>query len=124
MIEATVENPANLLKVSYSGRIGSAESRRGAEKIELLLRDLQPGFRLLTDLRSLEAMDLGCVPDLERVMDLCDCKGVIMVVRVIPDPRKDIGLNIMSLFHYSRRVRIVTCETLEEAERALGSPIA
>lgn len=123
MIEATVEKPANLLKVSYIGRIWPAESRLAAEKIELLLSDLQPGFRLLTDLRSLEAMDLGCVPDIERVMDLCDCKGVIMVVRVIPDPRKDIGLNIMSLFHYSRRVRIVTCETLEEAERALASPI-
>ena len=42
-----------------------------------------------------------------------------MVVRVIPDPYKDIGLNIVSLFHYPRRVRIVTCETLEEAMRAL-----
>jgi hypothetical protein len=42
-----------------------------------------------------------------------------MVVRVIPDPHKDIGLNILSLFHYRRGVRIVTCETLEEAMRAL-----
>jgi hypothetical protein len=43
-----------------------------------------------------------------------------MVVRVIPDPQKDIGLNILSLFHYRRRVRIVTCKTLAEAMKALA----
>jgi hypothetical protein len=42
-------------------------------------------------------------------------------VRVIPDSRKDIGLNIMSLFHYRRGVRIVTCETLAEAHTILGA---
>ena len=35
------------------------------------------------------------------------------------DPRKDIGLNILSLFHYGRGVQIVSCETLEEAMEAL-----
>jgi hypothetical protein len=43
-----------------------------------------------------------------------------MVVRIIPDPRKDIGLSIMSVFHYRRGVRIVTCETLAEALSALA----
>jgi len=54
------------------------------------------------------------------MMDLCNKKGVETVVRVIPDPHKDIGLNIMSLFHYRRRVRVVTCQTLEEARRVLA----
>jgi hypothetical protein len=53
-------------------------------------------------------------------MDLCNKHGIEMVVRVIPDPQKDIGLNILSLFHYRRRVRIVTCKTLAEAMRALA----
>jgi hypothetical protein len=39
---------------------------------------------------------------------------------VIPDPRKDIGFNILSLFHYRHDIHIVTCETLEEAKRALA----
>jgi hypothetical protein len=38
---------------------------------------------------------------------------------VIPDPTIDIGLQIMSLFHYGHDVRIITCATLEEAMRAL-----
>ena len=88
------------------------------EQIPPLMADLRPGFRLLTDLSGLESMDLACVPYIQRMMDLCNKKGVEMVVRVIPDPHKDIGLNILSLFHYRRRVRIVTCATLEEAMKA------
>ena len=40
-------------------------------------------------------------------------------LRIIPDPHKDIGFKILSLFHYRRRVRIVTCATLGEAMKAL-----
>jgi predicted choloylglycine hydrolase len=65
-------------------------------------------------------MDLACVPHIKRMMDLCNKKGIEMVVRVIPDPHKDIGLNILSLFHYRRRVHIVTCKTLEEAVKVLA----
>ena len=54
-----------------------------------------------------------------QVMDLFNAKGVAMVVRVIPDPKRDIGLNILSLFHYSRKVRIVTVKSLDEATKLL-----
>lgn len=120
MFEITFEKSANLLKVSWGGHVGAGEAMRGAEKLESLLGDVPPGFRLLTDLSSLNVMDLECVPHIERIMDLFERGGVGMVVRVIPDPHKDIGLNIMSLFHYRRRIRIVTCKTLEEAEEALA----
>ena len=57
----------------------------------------------------------------QRIMSLClNKKGIEMVVRVIPDPRKDIGLNILSLFHYRRGLRILTYETLDEAMKALA----
>ena len=85
-----------------------------------LLAEVRPGFRLLVDFSGLELMDLACVPHIERMMDRCNQKGVEMVVRVIPDPHKDIGMNILSLFHYRRRVRIVTCETLEKAMEVLS----
>ena len=47
--------------------------------------------------------------------------GIAKVVRIIPDPKKDIGLNIMSVFHYQRRVQIITCETLDQADQALAN---
>jgi hypothetical protein len=120
MFEVTVEGAANLLKVSYAGHIGAEEAKRCAETIQSLLSQLQQGFRMLTDLRALEAMDLGCVPYIEKVMDWCDQAGIKTVVRIIPDSHKDIGLNIMSLFHYRPGVRIVTCRTLEEAQAVLA----
>jgi hypothetical protein len=121
MIEATFDKSANLVKLRYDGHIGAEETRRYVPQIQTMVAQLQPGFRLLTDLRDLHGMDLKCMPYIEQVMDLCDAHGISMVVRIIPDPHKDIGLNIMSLFHYRRDVRIVTCETLAEAEAALGT---
>jgi hypothetical protein len=119
MFEVEVDKPKNLLKIRYAQHVGPEDTQRVEAKIPTLLADLRPGFRLLTDLSGLESMDLDCVPYIKRMMDSCNKKGIEMVVRVIPDPHKDIGLNILSLFHYRRRVRIVTCETLEEAMRVL-----
>jgi hypothetical protein len=119
MVQAEVDKAQNLLKISYAQRVGAEEMKRAEERLAALVADLRPGFRMLTDLSDLENMDLACVPHIERAMDLCDGKGVAMVVRIIPDPHKDIGMNILSLFHYRRRVRIVTCETLAEAIKAL-----
>jgi len=41
------------------------------------------------------------------------------VVRVIPDPHKDIGLNILSQFHYGPQIKLATFESLAEAFSAL-----
>ena len=51
-------------------------------------------------------------------MDEFKAKGIGAVVRIVPDPAKDIGFNILSVVHYRRGVRVVTCQTAEEAERA------
>jgi hypothetical protein len=119
MFEVKVEKSADLLKIKFSAKVHPKEALECAEQIELLLGELQRGFRMLTDLSELEEMDLGCAPYIERVMDACNRTGIKMVVRIIPYAHKDIGLNIMSLFHYDRGVKIVTCRTLEEAHRAL-----
>ena len=47
-------------------------------------------------------------------------RGEELIVRVIPDPSKDVGLNILGLFHYKRQMHVVTCKNMEEAARALG----
>jgi hypothetical protein len=53
-------------------------------------------------------------------MELCDQHGVGLVVRVIPDPAKDIGFNLLSIFHYPHHPRAVTCKTMSEAARLLS----
>jgi len=71
-------------------------------------------------LGRLDSMDLDCAGPIGRVMEMCDHKGVGMVVRLIPDPSKNIGLNILTLFHYRHRPKVATCETMAEAARLLG----
>jgi anti-anti-sigma regulatory factor len=121
MYHSEIDDANNLLKISYAGKVDAQEAGRAAKECETAVQKLRPGFRLLSDLSALEEMDLACVPHIRRMMDLCDKAGVELVVRVIPDPHKDIGLNILSLFHYRKRVRIVTCETLQEAKKLLTS---
>jgi hypothetical protein len=120
MFEATVDKLANMLKLRFAATVGVKEAKQGAQEVEALLGQLQQGFRMLTDMRDLEVMALECVPYIKHVMDLCDRAGIKMVVRIIPDPRKDIGLNILSLFHYRRAVKIVTCQSFEEAQSVLA----
>ena len=121
-IEIQLKAEQNLARIRYFGRITAGEMQSALATIEGLLPQLRPGFTVLTDLSGLEAMDLDCVSHLTKIMDVTRAHGVGTVIRVIPDPAKDIGFNILSIIHYRRGVQIITCETLAEAERALGSP--
>ena len=123
MYHSEVDQPANLLKVSFSGRVDAEEMKRCAQECELAVRQVRPGFAVLNDITGLEQMDLACEPHLQRIMDLCNEAGAALVVRVIPDPHRDIGFNIISLFHYSKTVRIVTCQTLRQAEEIITSEV-
>jgi len=90
------------------------------EELILLLEELPAGFTLLTDLSHLGSMDPACGAEIVKVMEMSEQKGISTVVRVIPDPQKDIGFNILSAFHYSRQVQVFTCTSMDEAIRSLG----
>jgi GYF domain 2 len=109
----------NLLLLSYYGKVTATDAEQCGREIEQSLTSLRPGFRLLSDFSKLESMEIACAPHIEHVMDLCNARGIQGVIRVIPHPQKDIGLGIMSHFHYRPSVHIVTCETLAEAEQIL-----
>ena len=121
MIEIETDKTRRLLKFRFAGKVTADESRQSLEQVRTQLSDLEPGFRLLSDLTRLDFMDPGCVPYIKQTMELCDEKGVSQIVRIIPDPKKDIGLGILSLFHYRRRVPTVTCRSLEEAAEVLAA---
>jgi hypothetical protein len=110
----------NLIEVRYQGRVSVAEVRAVSEGVMDLLPQMRQGFTFLADLSCLESMELDCVVEITRIMDACNSAGIGTVVRIIPDPRKDIGLNILSIIHYRRGVHVITCQNAEEAERVLG----
>jgi len=119
MFLATASKPKQLLYLSFIGRVSVEQLRQNYEEIESLLADLRSGFRVLGDFSRLDSMDLDCATQIGRVMELCEEKGVGLVIRIVPDPSKDIGLNILSAFHYRRRPRIITCDSFLEAEEAI-----
>jgi anti-anti-sigma regulatory factor len=119
VIKVETDPSQNLLIIRYSGLVTADETEEGLEQVRHGLAELQSGFRLLGDLSQLESMDVKCAPFIEKMMDLCNKKGTAIIVRVIPDPHRDIGLQIMSIFHYRGDVQILTCETLAQAENLL-----
>jgi anti-anti-sigma regulatory factor len=115
MIHTALIAKLNLLAVSYSQHVTVAELEQFRPQIEAMLNQLPPGFQLLADLTGLDTMDYDCATEIAKAMDLCHAHGVRKVVRVVPDPRKDIGLRVMSYFHYGHNVPVITCETVAEA---------
>ena len=105
--------------MSYFHHVDAAEVKRCLGTVRDLINQLQPGFVLLTDLSGLESMEPDCAPDLGEIMDLCGERGMSTVVRVIPDPTKDIGFGLISKFHLPAAVNVQTHESLAQAITAL-----
>jgi anti-anti-sigma regulatory factor len=120
MFKVTFDQPRNCLTIAYSGHVDADETRRCAEEIRLGVAKIKPGFRLLVDMTDLQAMEVSCAPHIRNLMDMCNQNGVAKVIRIIPNPKLDIGFQIMSYFHYGGDVHIVTCESLDEAMNLLA----
>jgi hypothetical protein len=120
MLQANTDPSQHLLTFAFSGNITRGDTTRWKSELPAQLAGLKSGFKLLSDFSGVESIDVACAPDIEVVMDLLNRAGVEKVVRVIAHPRQDIGLSIMSLFHYRRCVSIITCQTMEEGLAALA----
>jgi anti-anti-sigma regulatory factor len=85
-----------LLVISATGHVTKKEVAAVALRIREMMKEVTPGFRVLTDFRWLDRMDPAAATHLAEIMDALAEKKVAAVVRVITDPHKDIGLNILS----------------------------
>jgi len=115
MYALELDRSKRLLVISAAQRVTAEEAKMAAQRIRELLQDVAPGFRVLADFRWLESMDSAAARHIAEIMDALAEKEVVSVTRVMPDPHKDIGLNILSQFHYGPHVQIATFETLADA---------
>ena len=115
MYAVELDRSKRLVVISAAQKVTAEEAKMVAQRIRDLLRDITPGFRVLADFRGLESMDSAAARHIAEIMDALAEKEVASVTRVMPDPRKDIGLNILSQFHYGPDVTIATFETLADA---------
>ncbi len=96
------------MRITFSQDVDEPQAQRCRGEIETALAKMQPGFRVLTDLSGLASMDIACAEAIRQIMDLCRDNGVAEIVRIIPDPQKDIGFQLMSHFHYAERSGVRT----------------
>jgi hypothetical protein len=119
MYSVESDRSKRLVVISAAGRVTEKEVESVALRVREIMKDVTPGFRVLTDFRWLERMDPAAAVPLAEIMDALAEKDVAAVVRVVPDPQKDIGLNILSQFHYGPQIKLATFESLAEALSAL-----
>jgi hypothetical protein len=120
MYSVELDRSGRLLVIGAAQRVSADEAREAARKVRDLLETVAPGLRVLADFRWLESMDPAAAPHVAKIMDLLTEKHVASVTRVMPDPHKDIGLNILSQFHYGPEIPIATFETLADALQSLS----
>ncbi|PYJ23002.1 MAG: hypothetical protein DME92_02165 [Verrucomicrobia bacterium] len=115
MYAVELDRSKRLLVISAAQRVTAEQAKLAAQRVGELLQDVAPGFRVLADFRWLDSMDSAAARHIAEIMDALAEKGLASVTRVMPDPHKDIGLNILSQFHYGPEIQIATFETLADA---------
>ena len=121
MYAVELDRSKRLLVISAAQKVTAEEAKMVAQRIRELLQDITPGFRVLADFRGLQSMDSGAARHIAEIMDALAEKEVASVTRIMPDPHKDIGLNILSQFHYGPDVTITTFETLADAVQSIAA---
>jgi hypothetical protein len=119
MYSVEIDRSKCLLVISALQQVTAEQAKLVAKQVRELLRDVAPGIRVLADFRWLESMDPAAAHHVAEIMDALAEKKVASVTRVMPDPHKDIGLNILSQFHYGPEIQIATFETLADAIQSL-----
>ena len=120
MYAVELDRSKRLLVISGSQRVTAEQAKLAAQRARELLQDVAPGFRVLADFRWLDSMDSAAARHIAEIMDALAEKDVASVTRVMPDPHKDIGLNILSQFHYGPGIQIATFQTLADALQSMA----
>ena len=120
MYAVELDQSIRLLVISALQHVTAEQAKLAAQRVRDLVQDVEPGFRVLADFRWLDSMDSAAARHIAEIMDALAGKGVAAVIRVIPDPHKDIGLNILSQFHYGPEIQISTFETLADALQSIA----
>ena len=123
MYAVELDRSKRLLVISAAAKVTAEEAMMAAQRIREMLRDVAPGLHALADFRWLESMDPAAAQHIAEIMDALAEKDVASVTRVMPDPHKDIGLNILSQFHYGTDVKIATFETLADAIQDIATKV-
>jgi hypothetical protein len=121
MYSVELDKSKRLLVISGAERVTAHQVKSASQRVRELLHDVAPGFRVLVDFRWMNSMESEAAPHLAEIMEALTENGVASVTRVMSDPHKDIGLNILSQFHYGPDIQIATFNTLADAVQSIAA---
>jgi hypothetical protein len=119
MVTCSADQSGQFLYVSCCQHVTPDCVEGSRRAIRDQMKHLRPGFALLCDLTHLEMMDPDCAQSLGALMELCSSREMGVAVWVIPDPGKDIGMNLISRFHVWQPVKMHTRPNMAEALKCL-----
>ena len=121
MVKVRYDRTRNTVIVEFEGNVDAAQAKRFVADFDKVRPEPTKEFKLLTDFSLVDTMEFSVKSEIEKAMDFLNAQGVTEIVRVIPDPNMDIGFNLMSAAHYSKRIKVHTLRSRQEAEAHLGS---
>lgn len=113
-----IDQMRNRLHITLSGKFDERQAEKLSAELMMRIHELSEGFHILCDLTGLEKFDRSARKHYRNFMDLCRKSGVRKVIRIIPDPRNNFGLTVMSHFHY-KNIPVISCHNLDEALKHL-----
>jgi hypothetical protein len=119
MVTCSADECGHFLTISFSRQVTHDCIEKSRRHIRDEMKHLRCGFALLVDLTHMESMDQECAQAIGALIELCSSRELGVAVWVIPDPKKDIGLNLISKFHLWQPVRMHTRPNLAEAMKCL-----
>ena len=120
MYSVEADSGKRVIVISAAGRVTEEELKGAVQEVREILKDAQPGFQLFTDFRWLQSMPASSARYIADIMDALAEKQIGSVIRVMPDTHKDIGLNILSRFHYDPKIPITTFDSLADALHSMA----
>src|SRR2546423_15268505 len=100
MYSVESDRSKRLLVISAAGEVTKKEVETVALRIREMMKEVTPGFRVLTDFRWLDRMEPAATAHLAEIMDALAEKDVAAVGRGGSHPNKNNWVNILFSIHY------------------------
>src|SRR2546423_14144829 len=89
MYSVESDRSKRLLVISAAGQVTKKEVETVALRVREMMKEVTPGFRVLTDFRWLDRMEPAAAPHLAEIMDTVAEKDVAAVVQGGSGPHKN-----------------------------------
>ncbi len=119
MYKVQFDTIRNVLKIDLKKVFSENDAISLYQDVQKNIHRLDKNCNLLTDLTQLDLVDDNAVQHIKHTMDIINEHGVVNIYRVLPENNKNFGFNIMSMFHYSKKIKFKTFTSLEEANNYL-----